>query len=99
MVEKRHVLLEHMFGTFDQYQIKWGVLWLLAAALAARLAGANWKEIAARIKTLPGVEFRQQVVFQNKRLTIVNDTTATSGEGGIAAVTRFASPSTIPRPF
>ena len=67
----------------------------MAAALAAHLAGASWKQIAVRMKTLPGVQFRQEIVFKDKTLTIVNDTTATSAEGGIAAVERFASPSTI----
>ena len=74
---------------------KWGahnVQNFMAAALAAHVTGAGWEEIAARMKTLPGVEFREQIVFKNERLTIVNDTTATSAEGGIAAVERFALP-------
>jgi UDP-N-acetylmuramoylalanine--D-glutamate ligase len=64
----------------------------LAAALAAHLSGASWKDIVARMKTLPGVPFRQEVIFNNPQLTIVNDTTATSPEGGIAAIERFTSP-------
>jgi UDP-N-acetylmuramoylalanine--D-glutamate ligase len=67
----------------------------LATALAAHLAGASWKEIVARMRTLPGIPFRQEVVFKSPRLAIVNDTTATSAEGGIAAIERFGSPSTI----
>jgi UDP-N-acetylmuramoylalanine--D-glutamate ligase len=67
----------------------------LAAALAAHLAGAPWKEITARMKTLPLVPFRQEIIFKSPKLTIVNDTTATSAEGGIAAVERFASLSTV----
>ena len=67
----------------------------LAAALAAHLAGAPWQGIVARMKTLPGVSFRQEIVFKSPKLTIINDTTATSAEGGVAAIERFASPSTI----
>ena len=63
---------------------------LLAAALAAHLAGASWRDVAARTKTLPAVEFRQEIIFKSPQLTIVNDTTATSPDGGIAAVERFA---------
>jgi UDP-N-acetylmuramoylalanine--D-glutamate ligase len=62
---------------------------LLASALAARLAGCDWENIVKRIPTLPTVEFRQEIIFKNDRLVIVNDTTATSPEGAIAAIKRF----------
>ncbi|MEK7194993.1 MAG: UDP-N-acetylmuramoyl-L-alanine--D-glutamate ligase [Patescibacteria group bacterium] len=65
---------------------------LLASALAAYLAGVTGKEIQSRIVSLPQIPFRQEIIFKNKHLTIVNDTTATSPEGSIAAVKRFASP-------
>ncbi len=75
---------------------------LLASSLAAYLAGASWFQIQQRIASLPAVPFRQQVVFRGKpfgkaqgELTIINDTTATSPEGCIAAVRRFAGPHTI----
>lgn len=84
---------------------RWGmhnVSNLMQAALAAYLAGVAWPLIQKRIATLPDIEFRQQVVFKGKPfgkaqgdLTIINDTTATSPDGGIAALRRFASPSTI----
>ncbi len=61
----------------------------LAAALAAHLAGTSWADIVRRMKTLPGIQFRQEIIFKNTKLTIVNDTTATSAEGGIAAAERF----------
>ncbi len=68
---------------------------LLASGLAAYLGGALWRDIQQKIKTLPQIPFRQEVIFQNKNLIIINDTTATSPDGGIAAVKRFASPSCI----
>jgi UDP-N-acetylmuramoylalanine--D-glutamate ligase len=81
--------------SFTRDRGKHNLMNFLAASLAAHLAGASWKEIAARMKTLPNVPFRQEIVFKNSRLTIVNDTTATSAEGGIAAIERFGSPSAI----
>lgn len=68
---------------------------LLASALAAYLAGVTGKEIQSRISTLPQIPFRQEIIFKNKRLTIVNDTTATSPDGAIAAAKRFGGPHTI----
>ncbi|MEK7582561.1 MAG: UDP-N-acetylmuramoyl-L-alanine--D-glutamate ligase [Patescibacteria group bacterium] len=68
---------------------------LLAAALSAYLAGITGKEIQSRIATLPQIPFRQEIIYTNKRLTIINDTTATSPDGAIAAVKRFSGPHTI----
>ncbi len=68
---------------------------LLASSLAAYLAGCSWADIKERIKTLPQVPFRQEVIFKSKRLTIINDTTATSPEGAIAAVKRFGGPNAV----
>lgn len=66
---------------------------LLVSSLAAHIVGCSWAQIQNKIKSLPQVEFRQELVFKNKKVVVVNDTTATSPEGGIAAVKRFASPS------
>jgi len=77
---------------------KWGqhnVENLMASVLAAHAAGVSWITIQSRLAKLPSIEFRQQVVYQKNNLTIINDTTATSPEGTIAAVKRFGSPSTI----
>ncbi|MEK9185495.1 MAG: cyanophycin synthetase, partial [Patescibacteria group bacterium] len=46
--------------------------------------------IKKRIKTLPQIKFRQEIIGRDKSLTIVNDTTATSPDGTIAALKRFA---------
>src|SRR3989344_2802253 len=68
---------------------------LMASVLAAHCAGQTWKQIQKRIPTLPVIKFRQEVIHTSQRLTIINDTTATSPEGTIAAVKRFGSPTTI----
>jgi UDP-N-acetylmuramoylalanine--D-glutamate ligase len=63
---------------------------LCAAMLAARLYGVPWGKIIARIPTLPSVPFRQEVIFDNGKLLIVNDSASTSPEGTIAAIERFS---------
>ena len=63
---------------------------LLAAALGAHLMGAGWREIGKAVKSLPQPKFRQETVLKTPRLTVINDTTATSPDGGIAALRRFA---------
>jgi UDP-N-acetylmuramoylalanine--D-glutamate ligase len=68
---------------------------LMAAVLAARTVGVGWAEIARRIRSLPAVPFRQEVVHRNRRLTVINDTAATSPEGCIAALERWGGPSCI----
>jgi len=75
---------------------KWGehnLQNLLAASLMAHICGVPWAKIRQRIKTLPQIPFRQEVVFQNRKIRIINDTSATSPDGGIAAIKRFALPS------
>ncbi len=68
---------------------------LLASALCAHLAGAGWNQIQKKIPSLPKVCFRQESVFKNKKLEVINDTTATSPDGAIAAVRRFSGKNTI----
>lgn len=85
---------------------KWGghnLQNLLASSLATHLDGVSWAQIQRRIKTLPQIPFRQEVIYDgsirltagNKRLKIINDTSATSPDGGIAVIDRFAGPDTI----
>ncbi len=62
---------------------------LLSSLLAAHLFGKNWRDLIKKISTLPEIPFRQQIVFDNGNLRIVNDSTATSPEGVIAALQRF----------
>jgi len=68
---------------------------VLQAVLAARLMGVPYARIQRRIATLPAVSYRQEVVFQDTKLTVVNDTTATSPDAGIAAMKRFGGPTCI----
>lgn len=78
------------------FKEKWGshnVGNLLAGSLAAHLAGVDWADIEKRLGSLPQIPFRQETIFESKRLKIINDTCATSPDGGIAAIERFAVPS------
>lgn len=61
----------------------------LASLLAAYLFCNKWGEAVKRIKTLPVVSARQEIVFDNGKLKIINDTTATSPDGAIAALEAF----------
>mgnify|MGYP000244701787 CR=1 FL=1 len=82
---------ESVFAIGD-FKKKWGehgFYNLLASCLGAHLAGQSWGSIARAIKTLPQVEFRQQEIYKKNGLSVINDTTATSPEGGIAALERF----------
>jgi UDP-N-acetylmuramoylalanine--D-glutamate ligase len=77
------------FASFKENRGEHNAANFLAAVLAAYLAGATWEEILRRVSDLPEVEFRQQLIHSSPRLSVVNDTTATSPEGAIAAVERF----------
>ena len=68
---------------------------LLCASLAAHLAGTSWDAIQRKIATLPQVQYRQEPVYRDAQLTIINDTTATSPEGGIVALRRWGGPNCI----
>ncbi len=89
---EQHVL---QLGDFAS---SWGahnVANLAAASLAAHLAGVPWSRIQSRIESLPVVPYRQEIVHRDARITVVNDTTATSPEGGIAALRRWGGPTTV----
>lgn len=68
---------------------------LLAGSLAANQAGVTWAEIQVAIETLPEIAFRQEVIFKNHRLQVVNDNAATSPDGCIAAIKRFGGKNCI----
>lgn len=77
---------------------RWGmhnVANLLASALAAHLSGVSWTRIQSRLASLPQVQYRQEVVHHDAKITVVNDTTATSPEGGISALRRWGGPNCI----
>ena len=66
---------------------------LLFAMLGANLFGAGWGKILARLKTLPQVTMRQEMVLKNRRWKVVNDSTGTSPEATMAAILAFADES------
>jgi len=64
---------------------------LMFAILAAKLFGLNFSQIKKRITTLPQIKFRQEAVRQlaDKKLLVINDSSATSPDATIAALKRF----------
>jgi UDP-N-acetylmuramoylalanine--D-glutamate ligase len=62
----------------------------LAASLAAHLAGVPAEHIAAALRTFRGLPGRQEIVKEVRGVAYVNDTTATSPDGVMAALDRFA---------
>lgn len=86
---------EDKFGLVDSADFikTWGehnLLNLQASILVAKTLGVSDEEIKSKINTLPQVKFRQEKVFDDGRLRIYNDTTATSPDGAIAAIKRFS---------
>lgn len=67
----------------------------LSSALAAHCAGISWEDIRTRAKKLPGVRYREEIILKRGNITVINDTTATSPEGAIAAIERFGDAHTI----
>ncbi len=65
---------------------------LMAASLVANLSGVSYTKTSKMIHGLPQIPFRLETIYKDKKIEIVNDTTATSPEGGIAAINKFASP-------
>ncbi len=64
---------------------------MLAAALTARAAGATWWAIKTALKTFRGLPHRQEIVAIKRGVTYVNDTTATTPDGTIAALRTFGT--------
>jgi UDP-N-acetylmuramoylalanine--D-glutamate ligase len=65
---------------------------VLAACLAARLAGAAPTAIAAGVKSFPGVEHRIEFVAEINGVKFYNDSKATNVDAALKAVEAFASP-------
>ncbi|MBP6886366.1 MAG: UDP-N-acetylmuramoyl-L-alanine--D-glutamate ligase [Candidatus Pacebacteria bacterium] len=77
---------------------QWGmhnVANLMQATLAAHLTGVSYDAIVRKISSLPVVAYRQEVIYRDSKLTVVNDTTATSPEAGIAAAQRWGGPTSV----
>ena len=63
---------------------------VLAAALVAQSAGAKLSHIRAAIKTFTGIPDRQEVLTKIRGVDCINDTTATTPDGVIAAIRALA---------
>lgn len=62
---------------------------VMAAALAARIAGANPTQIAAAVRTFPGVEHRLEFVRTVNGVAYYNDSKATSVDATLKAIGAF----------
>ncbi len=62
---------------------------LMTAILASKLFGLTFSQIKKQIASLPQIKFRQEMIFQNKKLLVINDSSATSPDAAIAALKRF----------
>jgi len=83
--------VEHVLGDTATMALqgKHNLLNALAASLAAHLAGVPADVISATLKTFQGLPGRQEIVKEVRGVAYVNDTTATSPDGVIAALDRF----------
>jgi UDP-N-acetylmuramoylalanine--D-glutamate ligase len=96
-VKNNHIVFQHnriqeSVCNIEAFEEKWGshnIYNMLMSALASHMEGISWKEIEKKIKNLPSIKFRQETIIKKKNLEVINDTTATSPEGGIASVKRF----------
>jgi len=61
----------------------------MLAALAANLAGVNWKEIFKKAKTLKNPIFRQEIIFNKGGVKIINDSAGTNPEATMAAIEKY----------
>jgi len=84
---------EHVLGDVETMALKGehNLLNALAASLAAHLAGVPVEHIAAALLTFKGLPGRQEIVKEVRGVAYVNDTTATSPDGTMAALDRFAA--------
>jgi UDP-N-acetylmuramoylalanine--D-glutamate ligase len=68
---------------------------LLASMLGAHLLGLRWAEIKKQISTLPAIPYREEVIFQNKKFKLINDSAGTSPDATVAALKRFPNRNTL----
>ncbi len=76
---------------------KWGmhnIMNLLPSLLVACFFDIAPKNILRKLKTLPQIKYRQELLMQKKNLMIINDSAATSPDATIAALRRFQNKAT-----
>jgi len=62
----------------------------LLSAHACLVLGVSVEDIIKSAETLPQIKWRQEIVFENERLQIYNDTAACSPEATMVALERFS---------
>ncbi len=83
---------------FSAFKKSWGehnAQNLLGSLLVSYLSGIPWNLLIKAIGSLPSIPYREEVIVKKKNLIVINDTTATSPEGGIAAIRRFGGKNTV----
>lgn len=86
------------FNQWKKFSAEWGehnAQNLLASMLGAHLSGLGWATIKKQIPSLPTIPYREEVVFQNKRLKLINDSAGTSPDATVAALKRFPNRNTL----
>lgn len=76
----------------NNFKLLWGehnMENLLRAILVAKLMGVSLPLIKKQIKTLPHIKMRQEVIYHDKNLLIINDSAGTSPEATINLIKRF----------
>ncbi|OHA83436.1 MAG: UDP-N-acetylmuramoylalanine--D-glutamate ligase [Candidatus Yonathbacteria bacterium RIFOXYC1_FULL_52_10] len=81
--------------TFAKERGEHSVANVMAAILSVRVLEPRLNVTESQLRKLPGVYMRQEVVLERKGLKVVNDSTATSPDGTIAAIKTFAGKSTV----
>jgi UDP-N-acetylmuramoylalanine--D-glutamate ligase len=76
----------------DSFVSKWGehnLENLLSSMLSVYLVGVPLPNIIESIETLPNVYMRQETIYKDNNVEVINDTTGTSPEACFAAIRRF----------
>ncbi len=82
-------------GDFEEMWGAHNIQNLRAAAHAAHALGVSWESMHTRVGSLPHPAFRQEVIHQEGRLIVVNDTTATTPDAAIAGINTFKKKGTL----
>ena len=85
-------------GKWKKFSTAWGEhngQNLLAAMLGAYLMGVRWTVIKGRVSSLPTIPYREEVIFQNKKFKLINDSAGTSPDATVAALKRFPGRNTV----